>query len=33
VKHIYAKLDVQTRRQAVERGRRLRLLNYASQTR
>jgi LuxR family maltose regulon positive regulatory protein len=33
VKHLYAKLDVQTRRQAVERGRRLGLLTYSSQTR
>ena len=33
VKHVYAKLDVQTRRQAVERGRRLGLLSYSSRSR
>lgn len=33
VKHLYAKLDVQTRRQAVERGRRLGLLTYSSRSR
>jgi LuxR family maltose regulon positive regulatory protein len=29
VKHLYAKLDVQTRRQAVERARALGLLRYS----
>jgi LuxR family maltose regulon positive regulatory protein len=33
VKHLYAKLDVRTRRQAVERGRRLELLTYSSRSR
>jgi LuxR family maltose regulon positive regulatory protein len=33
VKHLYAKLDVQTRRQAVERGRQLGLLTYSSRSR
>jgi LuxR family maltose regulon positive regulatory protein len=33
VKHLYAKLDVQTRRQAVERARALGLLVHSSRTR
>ena len=33
VKHLYAKLDVQTRRQAVERARALGLLTYSSRSR
>ena len=33
VKHLYAKLDVQTRRQAVERARALGLLRYSSMSR
>ena len=33
VKHLYAKLDVQTRRQAVERARALGLLRYSSTSR
>ena len=33
VKHLYAKLDVQTRRQAVERARALGLLTYSSRNR
>ena len=33
VKHLYAKLDVRTRRQAVERARGLGLLTYSSRNR
>lgn len=33
VKHLYAKLDVQSRREAVERARRLGLLTYSARTR
>ena len=33
VKHLYAKLDVQTRREAVERARALGLLTYSSRSR
>lgn len=33
VKHLYSKLDVQTRRQAVERGRRLGLLTFSERSR